>query len=113
MEYIVERILKILNENNISVYSLAKSSGISQSTLHMILHFKRTMQPKHFYAIMENLPISISSKNELTVLFQMYSLGHYKYSANNIILDMLKIFSGYTYDNSEYQITPPRFQRYN
>lgn len=109
MEYVVEKILKILEENNISIYSLAKSSGISQSTLHMILHFKRTMQPKHFYAIMENLPISRSSKNELTVLFQMYSLGHCKYSANTIILDMLKIFSDYTYGNNENTLlnTPP------
>ncbi len=101
MEYIVEKILEILEENKITVYSLAKSSGINQSTLHMILHFKRTMQPKHFYAIIENLPISISLKNELTTLFQMYSLGHCKYSAGTIILDMLKIFSEYTYSNSE------------
>ncbi|MDO4300533.1 MAG: helix-turn-helix transcriptional regulator [Clostridia bacterium] len=109
MEYVIEKILKILEENNITVYSLAKSSGISQSTLHMILHFKRTMQPKHFYTILENLPISRSAKNELKVLFQMYSLGHCKYSANTIILDMLKIFSDYTYGSSESTLlnTPP------
>lgn len=107
MEYVIEKILKILEENNITVYSLAKSSGINQSTLHMILHFKRTMQPKHFYAILESLPISRSAKNELTVLFQMYSLGHYKYSANTLILDMLKIFSDYTYGSNESTLLNP------
>lgn len=109
MEYIIERILEILKNNNISVYSFAKTTGISRSSLHMILHFERTMKPKYFYTIIDNLPVSIDEKKDLTERFQKISMGDIRYSANSYIFDMLKDFSEYTYmPISKKFIAPPR-----
>lgn len=109
MEYIIERILKILKDNHISVYSFAKITGISQSLLHMILHFERTMKPKHFYAIIDNLPLSINEKRDLTERFLKITMGDARYSANSYIFDMLKDFSEYTYMpiSKKFKIPPP------
>lgn len=107
MDYIIEEILNFLKKNNISVYSLAKSAKISQSTLHMILHFERKMKPKQFYSIMDNLPMSLDLKKELTQRFQQITLGSVKYDANICILDMLKEFSNLTFSQNENKFPPP------
>lgn len=93
MDFIIDRILNILSENNISVYSLARTTGINQSTLHKILHFERTMKPKHFYCIIDNLPITLSSKNELINRYDKATLGDERYNAKFYIIEMLKKFS--------------------
>lgn len=107
MDYIINRILEILKENNISVYYLSKLTGISNSTLHKILHFERTMKPKHFYAIIDNLPLSLTMEKDLTDRFQQVSLGIDTYSANKYIYEMLKNFSKDSFSQFNSKLPPP------
>lgn len=109
MEYIIEQILKILNENNISMYSLAKSTGISRSNLHMMLHCKRKLQSKYFYSIVDNLPLSLEKKNILIDRFQSINLGDTRYNANKDIMMMLKNLSDYTYYKANLKFKKPDF----
>lgn len=106
MEDIVNSITNILKENNISVYSLANNSGINQSMLHKILHFERTMKPKHFFAIVENLPISLSEKNALTMRFQKLSMGNTRYEMHNCIYQIFKELSGDFFNSAERKLIP-------
>ena len=106
MDYIINRINEILDENSISVYYLAKLTGISNSTLHKILHFERTMKPKHFYVIIENLPLSIAMKRELTDRFQQATMGTESYTAYKDIYDMLKNFSNDSFAPFKNRLSP-------
>lgn len=107
MKTVINNILNILSENSISVYSLAKTSGINQSTLHKILHFERTMKPKHFYNIVDNLPISLSDKNILTNRYRKLLLGSERYNTQHYILNMLKNFSNDSFSPISSLLTPP------
>lgn len=97
MEYIITRIRKILDSNNLTMYSYAKTTGIPQSSLYMMLHSQRKMTAKHFYTIVENLPLSIEEKKELTKRFQRTTMDSNRYKANSYIFDMIKDFSEYTF----------------
>ncbi|MCD8237808.1 MAG: hypothetical protein LUC92_00485 [Clostridiales bacterium] len=89
------------------MYSLAKVTNINKSSLHMVLHFKRKMQPRHFYAIIENLPLSLAQKRDLTERFQKITMGDNKYNADKYILDMLKELSDYTFFSASPQFFTP------
>lgn len=107
MEYIINQILKVLDENNISVYSFARTTKINQSTLHKILHFERTMKPKHFYTIMDNLPISYNVKKDLYDKYNKIILGDERYNAQQYIYEMLKKFSDISFSFLNELLAPP------
>lgn len=113
MEILIRRINQLMADNGITAYYLAKQTGINQTTLHMILHNKRKMQPSHFSKILEFLPISRVEYNELTILFQICSLGPKKFNAHTTILDTLKLLSDYTYRIVDGGLElPPPYPRY-
>lgn len=93
MEYIINKILMILQENNISLYSFAKQTKINKSTMHKLMHMERKLKPKYFYTIIDNLPASLSLKHELTNKYNRLSLGEKRYNANLYILNMINSFS--------------------
>lgn len=107
MQTVINSILNILSENNISIYSLSKSSGINQSTLHKILHSERSMKSKYFYTIIDNLPISLNDKSILTDRYQKLTLGREKYNAQSCILNMLKNFSNDSFSILSNRLIPP------
>lgn len=93
MKYIIDKILAVLQENNISMYSFANQTKINKSTMHKLMHMERNLKPKYFYSIIDNLPASNSLKYELTSRYNRLSLGEKRYNANLYIQDMINNLS--------------------
>ncbi len=92
MDYIINTILSILEQNRITIYSFAKTTKISKSTLYKVLHFERTLKPKYFYTIVNNLPLSIEEKEDLTFRYKKIILGEEYYESELHIFNLLKNF---------------------
>ncbi|MBR1443007.1 MAG: hypothetical protein IJ583_05675 [Firmicutes bacterium] len=100
MEIIIEKIKKILFDFKISNYTISKNTGISQSMLSMIFNYKRKIQPVHFYAIIEQLPITLGEKNTLIDEFKRSYYSYDEYMSFKYIIDMFKQLSDFTLSDS-------------
>ncbi|MBR1738508.1 MAG: hypothetical protein IJ736_16130 [Firmicutes bacterium] len=96
MEVIIEKIKKILFDYKISNYTISKNTGISQSMLSMIFNYKRKIQPVHFYSIIEQLPITLSEKDNLIDEFKKAYYSYDEYMSFKYIIDMFKQLSDFT-----------------
>lgn len=109
MNEIINALLKIIEENNMSIYHLAKLTNINYSLLHKILHFDRKLKPDYFYKILENLPISVIEKNSLLDKYNRIFLGSDNYSMVNSINEILRQFSSISITiNNKLNLPPPR-----
>lgn len=108
MNEIINALLKIIEENNMSIYHLAKLTNINYSLLHKILHFDRKLKPDYFYKILENLPISVIEKNSLLDKYNRIFLGSDNYSMVNSINEILRQFSSISITiNNKLNLPPP------
>lgn len=80
----------LLNEKKITLYSLAKESGIERTLLSKIVSGKRTLTVNSFRKILESLQVSESERNTLKNLYVSEHFGTERLYAD---LEILRRFS--------------------
>lgn len=101
MERLLEKLKALMKQYNITNYTVCKKTGIGQSHLSMIFSGKRSIRPAQFYAILNQLPMPIESKNELIDEFRKLYYTNEEYLSLKYIHDMLKQLSDLTANHSD------------
>ena len=96
MKTLVSKIRDIMKESEISSYSLAKITGISEGQLSMIFNNKRRMTADQFNAISENLPIPLDLKKKFIDEFYNSYYSQNDYCSIKQITAMIKQLSDLT-----------------
>ena len=96
MKTLVSKIRDIMKESEISSYSLAKITGISEGQLSMIFNNKRRMTADQFNAISENLPIPLNLKKKFIDEFYNSYYSQNDYCSIKQITAMIKQLSDLT-----------------
>lgn len=85
--YITQRIKTLIKENNLTVYRLAKITGINRSTLQKSIEGVRSLNLRQFKELLNVLPISEQEKKFLyqdymSIMWDETQLSEYKYILN-------------------------------
>lgn len=85
--YITQRIKTLIKENNLTVYRLAKITGINRSTLQKSIEGVRSLNLRQFKELLNVLPISEQEKKFLyqdymSIIWDETQLSEYKYILN-------------------------------
>lgn len=92
MEMIInKKIMKIIEENNITMYSLSKVTGLNRTTLTNALRDGKRLNQRQVKCVLDYLPISVNKKKELYNEFMLSKFGGEYMAVNNAILDMFKV----------------------
>lgn len=104
-EEVLRYIKNIFTENNISIYSIAKITGINRSTLQKALSGNRSLNLRQFKLLIDCLPLSVSDKTFLYEKYEEYTCGNGRVTCNNCILDILNEISN-VFESTHYNSTP-------
>lgn len=92
-EQLFEALRNVLQENDISVYSLAKITGINRSTLQKAMNGTRSLTFRQFKSLIDALPLSARENEYFYTGFMECSLDGERIKNNRHMLDILNTIS--------------------
>lgn len=93
-EQLFEMLRNVLQENAISVYSLAKITGINRSTLQKAMNGTRSLTLRQFKSLIDALPLSARENEYFYIGFMECSWDSERIKNNRYMLDILDTISG-------------------
>lgn len=96
----MNKIKAILKEQNISIYMLAKISGVNRSSLQKAFDGTRNINLRQFHSILNTIPLSITKKRTLFDEFLDIYWSNEHLKTNRCILNLLSYIS----NNLKYEV---------
>lgn len=109
---IIKEIRSLIHENKLSVYSIAKSTGVNRSTLQKALTGDRNLSLRQFRAITTALPITSDEKALLYNDYLQYTWTKERLENNSYILDILNTIS-VILDDKTFELPKPCNSEFN
>jgi hypothetical protein len=113
-ERIFNTIKSSIQANNLSIYSLAKTTGINRSTLQKALSGTRPLNVRQFELLLDAVPLTPKENKYLYDNFIEMSVGKERLSINKAILAILSSVSDCLENDTEFiSIAPPNIENIN